>query len=187
MKLVEIAKSIDKSKSNEHCIDTERIGYELGIDNVPDVDQDRLKCFWVGNWYCTDTFVGYRMYFLDHEPVAFSVQNGRKLAEELHWFSMELATKVQDYLESLIENVDRGLDVNICDINEDIGDNFRIDYSGQIIETDKVTLNGEKVEILERIKNKPYGIDTELKVKMTNGEERNIDVRDLRFGFHITR
>jgi hypothetical protein len=185
MKLIEIASRIDKSKQNEEWVSTEDIGYEIGIDNVPHTEQNRLKCFWVGNWYCTDSYVGYRMYFFDDEPVAFSIQKGRKCEEKFNWFSLESATKLKEYLLSLIIEEEKELNIDICDINEDVGDNFRINYSGQILKSDKATLDGEIVEILERIKNKPYGIDTELKVKLSNGEEKNVDIRDLRFGFHI--
>lgn len=184
MKIIDIAKKIDKSSQNEDWIDTTVIGDELGVD-IPYVEQDRLKCYWVGNWCCTDTYVGYRMYFFDDEPIAFSVQNARKSDENFHWFSQELTVKVRDYLLTLIIEEENDLHVAICDINQDLGDNFKIDFNGQIITKDKVTLNDEKVEILERIKNEPYGIDTELKVKLLNGEEKHVNIQDLDFGYHV--
>lgn len=187
MKLIDIASRIDKSERNRDWIDTQEMGYELGLDNVPYVEQERLTCYWVGYWLCTDSWVGYRMYFFDGEAVAFSIQFGRKVSEKFYWFSVEIATKVRDYLLSLIVEEDRGLGVEVCDINEDIGDDFKIDYSGQILSSDKMTLKGEKVELLERIKHTDYGIDTELKVKLPSGEEKNVSVRDCRFGFHVTK
>lgn len=181
MKLIDIANGIDKSANNEDWIDTSEIGDELGID-VPYVDQKNLKCYWVGNWQCTDTFVGYRMYFLDSEPIAFTVQNGRKSDEKFHWFSKELATKTRDYLLTLSNDE---LHVDICDINKDIGDSYKIDYNSQIIYSNRVKLNNEHVEIIERIKKKPYGIDTELKIKLASGDERHVNIRDLDFGYHV--
>lgn len=185
MKLVDIANTIDKSEQNEDWINLEEIGETLGLHTIPYAEQDRLKCYWIFNWYCTDTYVGYRMYFFDDEPVAFSQQIGRKYDEEFQWFSLESADKIRAYLLSFLRD-DNELAVNICDINEDIGDNFKLDFNGQILKSDKVTLNGEKVEILEKFRTHPYGIDTELKVKLLSGEEKNVSVRELRFGLHTT-
>lgn len=181
MKLIDIAKKIDKSKKNEVWINTEEIGNVLGID-IPYIEQDRLKCFWIGNWCCTDTFVGYRMYFFDDEPVAFSTQSGRKSDEVFHWFSLDLATTVKHYLLSLHEDV---LSIDVCDINEDIGDSFKISFNSQILNKEHITFNGEQVKIIERIKNKPYGIDTALKILFPNGNTQEVEIEELDFGFHI--
>lgn len=183
MKLIDIAKRIDKSTENENWVDIQELGYELDI-NVDYTEQDRLKSYWIGNWYCTDSYVGYKMYFLDDEPVAFSTQTGRKSDENFEWFSLDCVKKVREYLLSLIVK-EEGINVSICDINEEIGDSFKIQFNGEILNKDRVMLNGEKVEILERIKNKPYGIDTELKVKLSSGKEKHVNVRDLDFGIHV--
>ncbi|MED4848313.1 hypothetical protein [Bacillus atrophaeus] len=184
MKLIDIVNKIDKSKQNESEVDTQDIGRELGLDNVPYVEQDRLKCYWVGNWYCTDSYVGYRVYFLDNEPAAFSIQQGRKCEESFHWFNLELATKVREYLLSLTQ--EKELNISICDINEDIGDSYKIEFNAQILNFNRAKLNNEKVEILEKIKHTSYGIDTEVKIKLPNGEEKHVDISDLDFDFHIT-
>ncbi|WP_342490465.1 hypothetical protein [Bacillus sp. FSL R5-0443] len=184
MKLIDIANKIDKSKQNESEVDTQDIGRELGLDNVPYVEQDRLKCYWVGNWYCTDSYVGYRIYFLDNEPAAFSIQLGRKYKESFHWFTLELATKVREYLLSLIQ--EKELNISICDINEDIGDSYKIEFNEQILNFNRARLNNEKVEILEKIKHTSFGINTEVKIKLPDGEEKHVDISDLDFDFHIT-
>lgn len=185
MKLLELASRLDKSEQNASWVNLEELGDQLDVTNVPHVKQNRITCYWVGNWHCTDTYVGYRMYFLDKDPIAFSIQDGRKCAEEFQWFNLDVATKTRDYLRSLlIEHTDE-LSVDLIDLEEDIGDQYIIEFSGQIIADDNVTLNNEKVAIIERIQNKPYGIDTELKIQLANGEEKHVDIRDLRFGFHV--
>ncbi|PRS01365.1 hypothetical protein [Bacillus halotolerans] len=184
MKLIDIANKIDKSEQNRQWVDTDDIGYELRIDNVPCVEQDRLKCYWVGNWYCTDSYVGYRMYFFDDEPAAFSIQLGRKCEESFHWFTLELAKKVREYLLSL--NQEKELNISICDINEDIGDSYKIEFNEQILNFNRAKLNNEKVEILEKIKHTTCGIDTKVKIKLPDGEEKHVDINDLNFDFHIT-
>ncbi|MGN5650352.1 hypothetical protein [Bacillus sp. Brlt_9] len=184
MKISEIAQRLDKSKENESCIDTEEMGEEFGID-VPYVNQERLKCYWIGNWHCTDSYVGYRMYFFDDKPVALTVQIGRKYDEEFHWFSLEAATKVKEYLLSLVVKKEEELNIDIWDLSKEIGNSFKIDYNSEIIKTDKVTFNGEKVKLIKRIKNKENGIDTMQKIQLPNGETKEVDIKELRFGYHI--
>lgn len=184
MKLIEIANRLDKSKNNEDWVDITKVGEELGI-YIDIISQDRLKCYWVGNWYCTDSYVGYRMYFLDDKPVAFSIQNGRKCDEDFNWFSMELAKNTREYLLSLIVEKDNELNIDTCSINEDIGDGFKISFNSQILNKDKVKLNNESVKLVERIKNKPYGIDDMYKVELPNGEIKEVEIKDLEFGFNI--
>lgn len=183
MKLIDIANSIDKSSSNEAHVDLEDLCHELDVDAAMYVEQDRIKSYWVGNWYCTETYVGYRMYFFDDEPVAFSIQSARKNEENFRWFSKDVAIKVKNYLLTLIPTTD--LYVETCDINEDIGEGFSINFNSQILHPEKATFNNEKVEIIERIKNSNYGTDSELKIRLSNGEEKIVDIEELEFGFHV--
>jgi len=184
MKLIEIANKIDKSKKNESYVDIENFSSEFDLE-FGYIDQDRLKAYWVGNWYCTDSYVGYRMYFLDDEPIAFSIQNGRKSNETFKWFSKELALKVKDYLISLMSDDDE-LKIDLCDINEDIGDSFKIGFNNQILNPKRAMYNGESIEILEEIKDKNnWGIGKELRVKLFNGEETIINVHDVDFQFNL--
>nr|WP_145401512.1 hypothetical protein [Paenibacillus xylanexedens] len=184
MKLIEIAQRIDKAENNQDWVDTQELGKELGLD-VPWKEQDRIKSYWIGNWYCTDTYVGWKMYFFDDKPVAVSSQLGRKSNEEYEWFNLQLAKEVKEYLLTLILDEEESLNVSICDINEEIGNSFKISFNGQILNKDRAVLNGEKVEILEEIRNKPYGIDDELKIKLLNGDVRHVNVNDLDFSFHL--
>ena len=185
MKLIDIANKIDKSKKNESQVDTMEFSSELNYE-FDYVSQDRLKAYWIGNWYCTDSYVGHRMYFLDDEPVAVSTQTGRKSNETFKWFSKELTLKVKDYLISLMSKDDE-LNIMVCDINRDIGDSFKISFNGEILNPKNATYNGgESIEILERIKDTPdWGIDEMLKVRLNSGEEKVLNVRDLDFKFNL--
>jgi hypothetical protein len=184
MNLIEIAKRIDKSDGNQSWVDTQELGEELGLD-VPWKEQDRIKSYWIGNWYCTDTYVGWRMYFFDDNPVAVSSQLGRKSNEEFEWFSLQLAKEVKEYLLTLLVDEEESMNISVCDINEEMGNSFKISFNGQILNKDGAMLNGEKVEIIETIKNKPYGIDDELRIKLSNGYVKHVNVNDLDFSFHL--
>jgi len=192
MKLIDIANKIDKSKKNECYINVSNFTYNLNYDRFDydefDYDNEsnqRLKAYWFGNWHCTDSYVGYKMYFLDNEPVAVSTQNGRKSDEEFEWFSEELAIKVKNYLISLMPKK-REVNITLCDINDDIGDGYKIHYNGQLLpKYNKPIFNGESVKILEEMKNKPYGTDDRLKIKLNSGEEKEIGISDLDFKFYV--
>ncbi|MNL91040.1 hypothetical protein D3C81_07670 [compost metagenome] len=185
MKLLELVNNIDKSSQNESYIDTTNFSIDLEHD-FDYVSQDRLKGYWVGNWCCTDTWVGYRLYFLDDEPVCFSVQNGRKSEEVFNWFSNGLALKVRDYLISIMPKRKDEFSVQTCSLEDDIGDSYKISFSSQVLDWGKATLNGESIKVLERVRKKPdFGIDTELKVELNNGEQKIIDLKELDFKFNL--
>ena len=185
MKLIDIASKIDKSKKNESFVDTTDFSLELGYE-FDWVEQNRFKAYWIGNWYCTDSYVGYRIYFLDDEPVAFSIQEGRKCRKNFKWFSKELALKVRNYLISIIPKREEDINFNLCDINEDVGDSYKIQFNSQILNPDNAMFNGQPIKILERIKNTPdYGIDTMLKIKLFDGEEKIVNIRELDFKYHL--
>lgn len=187
MKLIDIANKINKSKENEDWVDISVIGEEFGLNiySYGNNEKDRLKSYWIGNWYCTDSWVGYKMYFFDGEPVGISSQIGRKCNEEFEWFSNELALKVMNYIISL--SVDE-ISFSLCDINDDIGDGYKISFNANILSHHKnnVSLNGEPVRIIERIRETPdYGIDQILKVKLSNGDFIDVNIEKLDFNFHI--
>jgi len=186
MKLIEIANKIDKSKKNESYIDTENFSSEFDFDFGFNLQQDRIKAYWIGNWHCTDSYVGYRMYFLDDEPVAVSIQQGRKSDENFEWFSKELALKVRDYLIYLISKDEDELNIKLCNINDDIGDSYKISFNNEILNPNKATYNGESIEILEEIKDKNnWGIGSQLRIKLLNGEEKIIDIKEVDFKFNL--
>ena len=183
MKIIDIAKRIDKSKDNESWVDTYKLGEEFNL-NLDYVEQTRLKSYWLGNWYCTDTWVGYKIYFLDNEAVAFSIQSARKSDEEFHWFSKDLALKVKKYLLTFL--IEEELHINVCNINDEIGDSYKIQFNSQILSCNKPTLNNEEITIIERIRyENDYGIDQELKIRLKNGEEKIVNVQNLDFKYYV--
>lgn len=188
MKLIDIINRLDKSEDNESYIDIQELAYNEFDLSIRYIEKHKLKAYWIGGWYCTCEYVGYRVYFFDNEPVAISIQKARKCDEEFKWFSEELAMKVKKYLLDLVieEEVEDRYD--ICDINEDIGESYKISFNNQIssINRDKATLNGEPIEILERIRETPdYNIDNSLKVRLLSGEEKIIEVSEIDFKYNI--
>lgn len=189
MKVKDIAKNIDKSEANNtQHIDFDALANDLGVPFSFDQDppDNRLQAYWVANWYCTDSWVGDRLYFFDNEPVAYSVQNGRKDDEHFFWFSEEAARKVKVYVLSLIARENNHF--TVCDINEDIGDSYKINYLSQVLDWSMARYHGQPIELVEIIKDEKdyYGFDAKLRIKITdNGEEHLIEVKDLDFVYHL--
>ena len=190
MTLKEIAEKIDKSEKNRDYISFDALLYEFNMQefyiDYDEPEAKRLEAYWIGHWYCTDSWVGYRMYFLDGEPVGVSTQKGRKCEEMFEWFSNEAADKVRDLLYKLC-NADDALCVKVTDINEDIGDYYNIHFNSQVLDWSKARYKGEKITFIERIKESPdYGIDTEIKAQLPSGEITIIDINDIEFAFNLS-
>lgn len=188
MKLKEIAEKIDKSPENEdRWVDLEEIANELGIFKyIPDPENCRLKAYWIGNWYCTDSWVGYRMYFFDDEPVAVSTQDGRKSNESFEWFGPEAVKKVRNYILSLLDEEDPH--VTYGDLEQDIGDHYSIAFNANVLDWSKGRYNGQPFKMLKRIKETPdYGIDTTVVIELPDGSAKVVNVRDIEFMFHVNQ
>lgn len=184
MKIIDIAKTLDKSKQNEDYVDLSVLTYEFGVNKDCYVEQNRLKSYWVGNWCCTDTWVGYKIYYLDDIPVCFSIQKGRKSDEVFKWFNKDLAIKTKEYILSLVskENEDY---FEICDTEEDIGDTYKIHFNNQVTDWSKATLNGKEIKFIQRIRFEgDFGIDSEVKIEV-EGQEKIVNIKDLDFKFHV--
>ncbi len=148
MKFIDLAKNIDKSEQNKVFFDLEDIGPALGVSGLEDAEQDsdRLQGYHLETWYDDEGWAGGRIYFLDDEPVAYAYKIGYERDERFAWASKEAAEKTRSYLLSFLEKEE--LNVSIFDINEDMGDSFKIPYVDQVIDWSKARYNGHSVEFL---------------------------------------
>lgn len=183
MKLIELAQRIDKSRANEAHFDVDKIADDLGIE-IPWVEVERIKAYWAGSWRCTDTEVGYCLYFFDGEPMAFSSQTARKSEEEFKWFSEAIAQRVRDYLLSLVPEEDNSLNIDVVALDDEIGDGFSIEFNKQVMRTDDVYLDNQKVKITKFYKEELY-IDQKVDVEFLTGGKRTVNIGDLLFGFFV--
>lgn len=146
MKLKDIILNIDKSSRGD--VDIDKVAEEFGMCG-DFMDQycgigggKRLQAYFYVKWYCTDTVVGGRVYFLDNEPVAVSWQDGRKSDENFDWIDKE---SVHKYLLSLSSDMVE-FDNDEIDMDEELGDGHTVEYSGQLL-TKEVIYNGERVTV----------------------------------------
>lgn len=186
MKLSKIIEKIDKSKNNEEEVYLYEIAETEFSLNIRYEEQKRLKSYWIQRWYCSGSYLGLKLYFLDDKAVMFSKQYGRKNDEEYYWIKEEYALDVKKYcIEFLIEEECNDY-ISICNLDEDIGEFYTLDYAHEIIDKDKMYLNDEHVEFIRtvRIKDELY-IHDEIEIKLPNGEIKQVEMSKLRFKYNL--
>lgn len=184
MKLKELIDKIDKSNPK---LQTDPSYSELGnIFNLDlywsNIEDERLKCYWMMCWLCTDSWVGWRAYFLDDELVCVSFQLGRKQDEEFEFVQDKIET-LKKYLESLVDNPLRD-DYELIDFDQEIGENYKITYQSQLISIfhEKGIYQGEEVEV-KRIKDTKEWNPDIVMIKKPDGTMSQISVRDIQFEY----
>jgi hypothetical protein len=184
--LRKIISELDKTKEElESGVDWEGISSEFNLD-ISWSEDTRLKAYFIKRHYCTDTYVGIRVYFLDGELVAISRQSGRKADESFTFIDIESSRRLRDYLVSLMkveetfpsDFIGEGLD-------EEIPETYIVEYNTQILQ-DTGFLNGEEVQIIKRRypwEEKDKFFHT-VEIKEKNGKKREIDCRTLQFKYN---
>lgn len=184
MKLKTIIENLDKSTNNEDDVRwiSEELLLELSIqDSWNSVEQKeadiRLKCYWLGKHICTDTWVGIRAYFLDDNLACVSCQPSRKSDETFKWVSKDMFDNVKHYIESLIEKEDDVCSPVMLDLEQEFGDGYLIQYTGQLLTKDVMY----KEEMVKVIKDSSEGYTNfhNITIKHQNGEDSVVDVRDI--------
>lgn len=190
MKLKDLINRVDKQEKFKDKIYIGSIAEELFNENISNYDdQDRLVAYFVGSWYCTDTFVGYRVYFFDNEPVAVSSQTGRKMDEVFEWVSQEAFKKVKDYIYSFKEAAEEEQAV-LLNPDEEVS-TYKIMFNSQLFDYHKgiPLYNGEKVKIVECEKKDKNGFGIEEMVKIQFEKDADqykwVKVGQLDFPFNL--
>lgn len=128
MKVSEALSKIDLT-TGRPAYDIEAFAEALGVDlrtNWSEVFNQRITQYPIQEWMCTDTLVGIHAYFMDGEPVAISVQVGRKRRKEIDFLSKEAADKVRSLLLTLLAR--EASEPSIISLDKDLPD-FAEDHS----------------------------------------------------------
>ena len=183
-----IISEIDKTKEFEPS--WEELADIFNVNDLYWSDDTRLKCYFIKKWYCTDSYVGTRVYFLDDEFVAISNQMGRKMNEDFSFVSEKLANKLKIYLESLVENKFNLSIIEDNFLDKEIPSTFKIEYNSQILHKEAF-LNGEKVKIVKTNyswKDKAVGEKADRYFHtveiLKDGKKEEIDCRELDFEYN---
>lgn len=151
MKLSEIIDRVDTSDRNSSYVDSSSIAEEMGISCWGITDCNRLASYWYTAWYCTDTWVGGLIYFLDGQPVAVSYKSGRKSSENFKWLSDKTYADTKQYIMSLI--TDEEDSTEYVDLDEELGEGTGRAYNSMLLE-DHVIYDG----ILRKVVDKTHDL-----------------------------
>lgn len=189
MKLKEIIEKLDKSEKNSSWINISDIAsYEFDINSYFSKESDRIKAYYFLKWYCTDSYVGGRVYFLDDKVIATSWQSGRKCNEDFHWTSKEAYKETRAYILTLVEEEEcKSENIQLADFEEEFGDGFPISYSSQLL-TDNVIYKptGELVKVTKKFHDmNDIKLWSFVKIKHSSGEEALVDMKEIRVPYDI--
>lgn len=133
MTIRQLVEGIDLKQTGYEA-DLNKIAEEFGINYYYNDLDNRLKYYYTKAWYCTDTWVGERAYFLDGEFVMYSFQSARKSSECFIFVSAETREQVRNYIMSLIAVEDGVVDTNTyLNLDEEIPNRFQLEYNSQIL------------------------------------------------------
>jgi len=185
MKLKDVIKNINfEDKNIQSDIDWENLGNTFDIPNYWSLwfEQERLKAYFIQKWYCTDSYVGVRAYFLDGKFIAVSSQLGRKMDEDFAFVSKEDAENLKKYIESLINEEEDEIKVEILDLEQELKEFYSVDYNSQILHKNAI-YDGQKVEIIKK-NFESEGIHSpnyfhSVEVKFEDGSKIFVDCRKL--------
>lgn len=182
MKLKDLISNVDKSTKNESWVSGNDGDILQSLEIQPSYDTEentRLKAYYLFKWCCTDSYVGYRAYFLDDILVSVSTQLGRKCDETFEWVSAEAWTDTRNYINSLQTIPTPPSD--ILDLEEELPEyGMSIEFSEQLL-SDTVYLKDTKE--LVKVTKKWYGYDPntwkKVEVEMPNGEKKVVEMSDV--------
>lgn len=182
MKLRDVIENIDKSESNEANIDLDDI-YSVLL-NIFDYDWDvnqkiekekRLKSYWMHVWYCTDTWVGSKVYIFDDIPVLVSSQTARKSDNNIDIIKCDKFNELITYLQSFIR--ERETSLSIANLDEEVDEYYSLYYPSSILHRYGY-YNGNRAKILMKHETL-YGSE---KQKLTI---QYVDDQNIEFGEHF--
>jgi hypothetical protein len=193
MKLNEVIKRINKNKPDNNAIDD--LAEELELDMVFNWTKwesratTNLVSYWVECWYCTDDWVGTKLYFLDDEFIAYSSKSGRKNHRVIVWESNHAFDKTKSFIKSYCDDIID--DISLVNLDKDIGEGYSIGFSSQLLTQTtfhkKCIYKGTQYIVdVEAIKAKAKQSYISSEIVLKDGiNELVVNIRDVVFPFNI--
>lgn len=141
MKAIEVLKRVDRSKENIGYVGDEFLSDLMGRELYYYGDNPRLQVYYLAPWYCTDTWVGADVYYLDDRPLAYSFQSARKSKPVFQYVDRDVHRDAREYVATLVDDVTT---VKFIDPEEDFPETYRVGYREQLL-TDRGYVDGRAV------------------------------------------
>lgn len=124
---------VDKSHGCPNWVDLEDLERALnlpsGFRSWDQSVQERFKGYFLINWMCTDTWVGFEVIFLDDEMVACRIQDARKSDPTIEFTSVQAAKKVYDVL---LPSFDES-NVPVVKSDQTLGARYSVQFATQLL------------------------------------------------------
>lgn len=173
--LIEIGKT--KPKNNENAFFSLMEEFDI-YDYKYTEEAKRLSYNFPIKWYCTDSYVGMRIYYLDEEPICISSQSGRKSDESFKWLSKEAFEKTRNFLHSFVQKKEF---FDLIDENEKIDDGgFSVSFCSQLLSKEGY-VNDKKIRILD--KGDENIVCTKALVEYENGQQEVVPVSTIKLKY----
>lgn len=193
MKIKEAFERVDKGDKNHSDVNLSGLASAIGLDiyQLADIDYEELEnpiitCYTLINWLCTDMWVGFDLYFINDKPLAMSECMCRKC--EMKYYIVEDAIpELRDHIFDLVAS-NEDYEYEACDMDEEINQGYRIGYLNQVLNWDRMTYKDIPVELVKKYDDESgYGIATKIRIKTKDGDELDVYMNDVRFGYHLNK
>lgn len=190
MRIKDIIYKVDKSEKFKCDVYIGEIAGEFHLDISNWDCHDRLTSYYIGDWYCTDSRVGYKVYFFDNKPVAVSSQTGRKCDENIEWLSKDLYNLVKEYVISFL--VTEEYTIFLANLEDEIHDYYKINYHSQLFEYHKdiPLYNKENVKIIEYHTGQKHNDNNQyepslVRIEFKDNKTKWVELKELDFPYNI--
>lgn len=190
MKLRELIQNVDRSTKNEDDADIDAFCQALDINEWLGWNKEfdkRVKGYALTQWLCTDTHVGFNVYYMDDRPVAVSTQSARKSDVQISFVSVEAAQQVKDFILSLVGKDE--FNPILCDLEEECGEDYTVSYHNQLL-VDKGLYGGDEVSVVRRrmdYNNEHVDEWHKVDVILPDGTQERIHLDDFKIPYHLNK
>ena len=151
------------------------------IKNAPKVSLIS-QCYFI-QWYCTDSYVGCSVLFFNDKPVAVTSQQGRKCTLNIEWLDEESYYLVYNYVKSFIKE-DQHFDIlPQADKLKEWGATYSVEFTDQLIISSKTLFYNNEVVQYVQTGNPKDCIDQTVYIRLPSGEEKLINISELRIQY----
>jgi hypothetical protein len=183
MRLKEVLEKVDRSQANTYSACISEFCDALGITDILGWSEEfskRVKKHYLIKWYCTGTWVGVCVYYMDGIPVAISTQTARKSDVDYKFTCNAAVRDVRNFIRELEDHENPTID--LIDPTEEVSETYTVSFAGQLL-TSYGTYKGRSCTVVEKV---PGYISKRIIVSFDDSNSiKEIDVKDFKIPINI--
>lgn len=182
MNLQDLIATIDFEAGFERWIDSETMFRAFGIDAYDYIDLSKhgFRHHLFAPWLCTDTSVGAGVLFVHNQPVALTMQSGRKSETNYKWVSKAAYDATVALCYTIIQDT-RSVEIELADLTQEMGIGYPINYSGGLLsKTVILVATGQELPVVKIYRDhKEIDSWTFVDVQMPDGTTQKTSMKDV--------